>query len=34
MLHEGDLQALVAARHPDPFAVLGLHATADGRLWV
>lgn len=34
MVHDADLQALIAARHPDPFAVLGLHAASDGRLWV
>ncbi|HET6375290.1 MAG TPA: hypothetical protein VFF88_04510, partial [Methylocella sp.] len=25
-----DVEALLAARHPDPFAVLGLHETACG----
>jgi len=34
MLEDIDLQALLGARHPDPFAVLGLHADGDGRLWV
>ena len=34
MLSEPDLQSLLAARHPDPFAVLGLHAQADGALWL
>jgi 1,4-alpha-glucan branching enzyme len=29
-----DLAALLGARHPDPFAVLGMHADADGDLWV
>ena len=26
MLAQGDIAALLEARHPDPFAVLGLHA--------
>ena len=34
MLSDDDLSALVRARHPDPFAVLGLHADPKGRLWV
>ena len=34
MLPEADLHALLQARHPDPFAVLGLHAGAGGALWV
>ena len=29
MLSDEDVLALVHARHPDPFAVLGLHADAD-----
>jgi 1,4-alpha-glucan branching enzyme len=29
-----DLNALLGARHADPFSVLGLHADADGDLWV
>jgi len=33
-LSDADVQALLAARHPDPFAVLGLHAEAAGALWV
>jgi len=32
MLADADVQALVEGRHPDPFAVLGLHAQADGAL--
>ena len=28
--HEGDIAALAAARHGDPFAILGQHDTADG----
>jgi 1,4-alpha-glucan branching enzyme len=32
MLDRDTVAALVAARHPDPFAVLGLHADSDGRL--
>ncbi len=34
MLSEADLDALLGARHADPFAVLGLHPAADGRLWM
>ena len=34
MLPENDLTALLAARHDDPFAVLGLHADAQGALWL
>jgi len=34
MLNDEDVQALVHARHPDPFAVLGLHADARGALWL
>ena len=34
MLPDTDLHALLQARHADPFAVLGLHADADGALWV
>ncbi len=34
MLDASDIAALVAARHPDPFAVLGLHADAGGKLWL
>nr|MDP9124868.1 1,4-alpha-glucan branching enzyme [Pseudomonadota bacterium] len=34
MLSDDDLSALVRARHPDPFAVLGMHADPKGRLWV
>ncbi len=33
-LAEADVAALVEARHADPFAVLGLHADAQGTLWV
>ncbi len=33
-LSKSDIQALLAARHGDPFAVLGLQADAQGRLWV
>ena len=32
MLSQGDIDALLAARHADPFGVLGLHADADGKL--
>ena len=34
MLGQGDIAALLEARHPDPFAVLGLHADASGKLWL
>ncbi|MFN7521083.1 MAG: GlgB N-terminal domain-containing protein, partial [Lysobacteraceae bacterium] len=34
MLDPGAVAALLAARHADPFAVLGLHADAAGTLWV
>ncbi len=34
MLAESDVDALVAARHGDPCAVLGLHADAHGTLWL
>jgi 1,4-alpha-glucan branching enzyme len=34
MLAEAHVQALLAARHPDPFSVLGLHPAEDGELWL
>ena len=34
MLSDVDVEALLGARHPDPFAVLGMHADAEGLLWV
>lgn len=34
MLHDADVAALVEARHPDPFAVLGLHADTARTLWL
>ena len=34
MLDPGAVAALLAARHADPFAVLGLHADAAGALWL
>ena len=34
MLHDNDIAALLAARHPDPFSVLGLHTDEAGKLWV
>jgi 1,4-alpha-glucan branching enzyme len=34
MLDTGQLHALLGARHSDPFAALGLHADAEGRLWL
>ncbi|MGB8855222.1 MAG: 1,4-alpha-glucan branching enzyme, partial [Burkholderiales bacterium] len=34
MLGQADVDALIAARHADPFAVLGLHSDSDGAMWV
>ncbi len=34
MLSPAEVDALLAARHADPFSVLGLHADAGGRLWL
>ncbi|MBY0234525.1 MAG: 1,4-alpha-glucan branching protein GlgB [Burkholderiaceae bacterium] len=34
MLASTDLQALLNGQHADPFSVLGLHADAQGRLWL
>ncbi len=34
MLSDADVEALVGACHTDPFAVLGLHADAGGKLWL
>ena len=34
MIEHGEVLELVSGRHRDPFAVLGLHAAEDGRLWV
>jgi 1,4-alpha-glucan branching enzyme len=34
MLHDDDLNALLGARHSDPFSVLGMHSDSDGDLWV
>ncbi len=34
MLTDVEVQALITARHADPFAVLGLHTSVDGRQWV
>ncbi len=34
MLSDPDLNLLLQACHPDPFAMLGMHADADGDLWV
>ncbi len=34
MLEPAEVAALLAARHADPFAVLGLHAAASGQLWL
>lgn len=34
MLNPSDVADLLAARHHDPFAVLGLHADEDGRLFL
>jgi 1,4-alpha-glucan branching enzyme len=33
VLSDADVLALTQARHGDPFAVLGLHADATGKLW-
>ncbi|HEY1394137.1 MAG TPA: 1,4-alpha-glucan branching enzyme, partial [Methylibium sp.] len=33
-ISEADVEALLGARHADPFGVLGLHAAEDGRLWL
>lgn len=34
MICDEDVQALVEARHADPFAMLGLHPDASGKLWL
>jgi len=34
MLRDADIDLIRAARHGDPFAVLGPHADAEGRLWL
>ena len=34
MIDEAQIALLVAGRHPDPFAWLGLHADAGGRWWI
>jgi 1,4-alpha-glucan branching enzyme len=34
MLADDDVHALIQARHPDPFAVLGLHADPLNALWI
>jgi len=34
LIDEAQLLALIGGQHNDPFAVLGLHAAADGRLWL
>jgi 1,4-alpha-glucan branching enzyme len=34
MLDDAELDALLGARHADPFSRLGLHADENGRLWV
>jgi 1,4-alpha-glucan branching enzyme len=34
VLDRAAVAALCAARHGDPFAVLGMHADASGALWV
>ncbi|MEK8031587.1 1,4-alpha-glucan branching protein GlgB [Ideonella sp. DXS29W] len=34
MLGDSHVQALLAARHPDPFSVLGLHPEEDGQMWL
>jgi 1,4-alpha-glucan branching enzyme len=34
MLTDAEVDALIQARHGDPFATLGLHADAQGNLWI
>jgi len=34
VLPDTDVEALIGARHADPFSVLGLQQAADGRMWV
>ncbi len=34
MLDSADIIALYRAQHSDPYAVLGMHTDADGKLWV
>ena len=34
MIDEAQVLALIGGQHADPFAVLGMHAASDGRLWV
>ena len=34
MIDAADIDALLGARHADPFSVLGLHADASGDLWI
>jgi len=34
MVSDHDLQLVLHAAHGDPFSVLGVHADADGRLWL
>lgn len=34
MLEQDQIDELLAGRHTDPFALLGLHADAQGRLWL
>ena len=34
MIADPDLERLLSARHADPFSVLGVHADADGWLWL
>ena len=34
MLGDQEIHALLAARHADPFSVLGLHTVEDGKLWL
>jgi 1,4-alpha-glucan branching enzyme len=34
MMPQADALALLGARHADPFAVLGLHADVQGKLWL
>lgn len=34
MIFDAEVQALIDACHSDPFEVLGMHADAQGMLWV
>ena len=34
MIDNAEIISLCRAEHGDPYAVLGMHTDADGRLWV